>query len=212
MSEAQVGLLVNTDRLKNRGLTLPTTWAQLADPKYKEEISASNPNVSGTAYTMVSGILQMMGEPAGWQYLDKLYANISFLEQTGSGPANKVIQGEYAIGIVPDPHSSIISNPNAPLQSIFPTDGVLAWPSPVAIVSVAKHHANAMIFVDWCLSPEGQQVLMQASPRVPTTDVKPITGVPNLSELNLIPYDVLGWGAARTQYLALFNERYPQFK
>jgi iron(III) transport system substrate-binding protein len=212
LSLVTVGLLINTDRLKARGLTLPTTWAELANPQYKGEITASNPNTSGTAYTTVSGILQAMGEEAGWQFLDKLYDNISFLEQTGSGPANKVIQGEYAIGIVPDPHNSPINNPNAPLQSIFPTDGVLAWPSPVAIVSGAKHPANAMIFVDWCLSPEGQKVLMQASPRVPTTDVEPITGVPNLSELNLVPYDVLGWGAVRTKYLGLFNARYPQFQ
>jgi len=212
LSLVVVGLLTNTTRLTGRSLTKPTTWAQLAVVKYKGEISASNPNISGTAYTMVSGILQMLGDAAGWQYLDKLYANISFLEQSGSAPGNKVVLGEYAIGIVPDPHSSIISNPNAPLQSVFPSDGVLAWPSPVAIVSGAKHPANAMIFVDWCLSPEGQQVLMQASPRVPTTDVKPLAGVPNLSDLNLIAYDVLGWGAKRTDVLALFNARYPQYK
>ena len=130
LSLVTVGLLINTGRLESRGLPLPSTWAQLADPVYKGEISASNPNTSGTAYTTVSGILQMMGETAGWEYLDKLYDNISFLEQSGSGPANKVIQGEYAIGIVPDPHNSIINNPDAHLQAIFPSDGVLAWPSP----------------------------------------------------------------------------------
>ena len=166
----------------------------------------------GTAYTMISGILQIMGETAGWEYMDKLYANIPYVEQSGSAPANDVLQGEFAIGIVPDPHISIISNPSAPLKSVFPSDGVLTWPSPVAIVSGAKHPANAMIFVDWCLSPEGQQVLMQASPRVPTTDVTPIAGVPQLSDLNVIAYDVLGWGAKRTDVLAQWNERYPKYQ
>jgi iron(III) transport system substrate-binding protein len=207
-----VGLLVNKDRLNAEGLEIPDTWADLADPQYKGELMASNPNKSGTAYTTVSGILQSLGEEKGWAFLDEMYENIPYLEQSGSAPATKAIQGEFAIGIVPDPHNSIISNPNANLAAVFPSDGVLAWPSPVAIVTGAKHPGNARKFVDWCLSERGQQVLMEASPRVPTTDVKPLEGVPSLSDLNLIPYDVLKWGNERSRILDEFNTRYPQYQ
>lgn len=207
-----VGLVVNETRLADKKLTMPTSWSDLADASYKGEISASNPNTGGTAYTTVSGILQIMGEEKGWQFLDKMYSNISYLEKTGSGPSTKVLQGEYAIGIAPDPQSNKLSNPHAPLATVFPKDGVLAWPSPVAIVSGAKHPNNAKIFVDWCLSPEGQEVLMQASPRVPTTDTPTIEGVPNLKELNLVSYDLVKWGNERTRILAEFNRRYPQYQ
>ena len=125
-----VGFLVNNERLADKGLPLPEAWTDLADPIYADEISASNPNTSGTAYTTVSGILQVMGEEAGWEFLDQMYANIPFLEKSGSGPAQKALAGEYAIGLVPDPHNSPLNNPDAPLTSIFPSDGVLAWPSP----------------------------------------------------------------------------------
>ena len=207
-----VGLLVNKDRLNAEGLDMPDTWADLADPQYKGELMASDPNKSGTAYTTVSGIIQSLGEEDGWNFLDKMYANISYLEQSGSAPATKAIQGEFAIGIVPDPHNSIISNPNANLAAVFPSDGVLAWPSPVAIVTGAKHPGNAKKFVDWCLSERGQQVLMEASPRVPTTNVQPLEGVPSLSDLNLISYDVLKWGNERSRVLEEFNKRYPQYQ
>lgn len=206
-----VGLLVNNDRLNDKGLPMPESWKDLADPVYKDELMASNPNTSGTAYTTVSGILQIMGEEQGWKFLDKMYANIPYLEKSGSGPAKKALAGEYAIGIVPDPHISLIENPDAPLTSVFPTDGVLAWPSPVAIIEGAKHPNNAKIFVDWCLSSEGQKVLMEASPRVPTTDVDTIKGVPKVSELNLIAYDHLKWGAERERIVEQFSDRYPQF-
>lgn len=206
-----VGLLVNNGRLNDKGLPMPEKWDDLADPVYNDELMASNPNTSGTAYTTVSGILQIMGEDQGWEFLDKMYANIPYLEKSGSGPAKKALAGEYAIGIVPDPHITLIDNPDAPLTSVFPTDGVLAWPSPVAIIQGAKHPNNAKIFVDWCLSPEGQKVLMQASPRVPTTDVDTIKGVPKVSELNLIAYDHLKWGAERERIVEQFNDRYPQF-
>ena len=207
-----VGFLVNDTRLASRGLDMPDAWADLADPQYKDEIMASNPNASGTAYTTVSGLLQALGEDAGWAFLDKMYANIPYLEQSGSTPATKAIQGEFAIGIVPDPHNSIISNPNASLTSVFPSDGVLAWPSPVAIVTGAKHLGNAQKFVDWCLSERGQTVLMEASPRVPVTDVEPLDQVPSLTDLNLVPYDIIKWGTERERVLEEFNTRYPQYQ
>jgi len=207
-----VGFLVNNDRLDDKGLAMPETWVDLADSAYNGELMASNPNTSGTAYTTVSGILQVMGEEEGWEFLDEMYANIPFLEKTGSAPANKALAGEYAVGIVPDPHDRVIRNPDAPLTPVFPADGVLAWPSPVAIISGARHLDNAKIFVDWCLSPEGQNVLMQASPRAPTTDVETIEGVPSLSQLNLVAYDHLKWGAERERVIEEFNTRYPQYQ
>ena len=207
-----VGLLVNDDRLADKGLPMPEKWADLSDPVYKDELMASNPNTSGTAYTTVSGILQVLGEEEGWDFLDKMYENIPFLEKSGSAPAQKALTGEYAIGIVPDPHNSPIMNPDAPLTSVFPQDGVLAWPSPVAIIEGAKHVNNAKIFVDWCLSPEGQQVLMQASPRVPTTNIDTIAGVPRVSDLNLVAYDHVKWGAERERVVEEFNNRYPQYQ
>ena len=212
LSLVVVGFLVNDERLKNRGLPLPRSWADLADPVYRDELSASNPNTSGTAYTTVSGILQVMGEEKGWPFLDRMYRNIPFLEKSGSGPAQKALAGEFAVGIVPDPHNLPLQNPDAPLTPVFPTDGVLAWPSPVAVIEGARHPQNARRFVDWCLSPEGQKVLMQASPRVPTTDVETLPGVPRLTDLKLVAYDHLKWGAAREAVVAEFNRRYPQFQ
>jgi iron(III) transport system substrate-binding protein len=207
-----VGLLINDDRLKGKGLAPPNSWDDLADPAYRGELMASNPSTSGTAYTTVSGLLQIKGEAEGWMFLDRMYANIPHLEKSGSGPARKALAGEYAIGIVPDPHNMPLRNPGAPLTPVFPGDGVLAWPSPVAIVAGAKHPNNARIFVDWCLSPEGQKVLMEASPRVPTNDVETIPGVPKLSDLNLVAYDHLKWGAERERVVKEFIRRYPQYQ
>ncbi len=206
-----VGFVANNTRLSSKGLSVPQTWADLAAAGFKGEISSSDPKTSGTAYTTISGLLQILGEEEGWKFMDKLFGNISFLEKSGSAPPAKALQGEFAVGIAPDPHITKINNPSAPITVVFPSDGVLAWPSPVAIVSGAKHPNNARIFVDWCLSAQGQAVLMQASPRVPTTDISTIAGVPNLSELNLVAYDLVKWGNERTRVLAEFARRYPQF-
>jgi iron(III) transport system substrate-binding protein len=62
LSFVVVGLLVNEDRLKAKNLPLPSDWQSLTDPVYKDELLASNPNTSGTAYTTISGLLQIKGE------------------------------------------------------------------------------------------------------------------------------------------------------
>jgi iron(III) transport system substrate-binding protein len=207
-----VGFLANKDRLAGKGLKVPMTWDELASPDYRDEVSASNLNTSGTAYTTVSGILQIKGEKAGWPFLEKLYANIPFLTKSGSAPGKMALSGEFGVGIAPDPHILAGKNPDAPLAVVYPSDGVLAWPSPVSIIANAKHPENAKKFVNWCLSPEGQKVLMQASPRVPTTDVEPLPGVPRLSDLNLVAYDILRWGNERERVVAEFNTRFPKYQ
>jgi len=61
-----VGFNVNTNRLDDKKLLIPASWADLTDAQYNDEVLASNPNTSGTAYTTVSGLLQIMGEEKGW--------------------------------------------------------------------------------------------------------------------------------------------------
>lgn len=208
MSLSMAAVLVNNTRLENLGLPMPESWEDLTDPVYAGELLASNPNISGTAYTQVSAMLQMKGEEAGWAFLDELYANIPYLEQRGGGPRTKALDGEYAVGICPEPQQAIITNPEVDLTAVFPSDGVPAWPTPIAIIEGAPHSNNAKILVDWVLSDAGQRVLMQAVPRVPCTDVTTIEGVPQLSDLNMIAYDFITWGAERERVLEEFNSRY----
>jgi iron(III) transport system substrate-binding protein len=211
VSLSTVGFLINKTRLSQKKLPMPRTWTDLLNPAYKNELIASNPNISGTAYTQISGTIQMMGEAEGWKFMDKLYANVPYLEKTGGAPRTKTTAGEFAVAICPDPHGAVIADPNAPLSVVFPADGVLAWPTPVSLVKGAKHPNNARIFIDWVLSDAGQKILMNAIPRIPTTDVKPIAGVPKVKELKMISYDFVKWGKERERILKEFNSRYSQY-
>ncbi|WP_423792734.1 ABC transporter substrate-binding protein [Methanocaldococcus indicus] len=208
VSIVTVGLLVNEKRLKEKGLPEPKTWDDLIKPIYKGEIIASNPTTSGTAYFTVCGILQMKGEKDGWAYLDKLYENTPFLTKRGSTPGRLVMSGEFAIGICPDPHIAVMKNKDLPIKAIY-LDKVIWWPSPVAIVKNCKHPEAAKKFVDWVLSKRGQEVLMEADPRVPVrSDIKPVEGVPNPKELDFINMDFIYWSKKRDEILKEWEERY----
>ncbi|WP_390893643.1 ABC transporter substrate-binding protein [Methanococcus aeolicus] len=208
VSLVTIGVLENTQLIKDKNLPEPKTWDDLIKPEYKGELIASNPTISGTAYFTICGILQMKGKDEGWIYLDKFYGNTPFLTKRGSGPSKKVISGEYAYGVAPDPHSKKIKNPDLPIKAIY-LDKVVWWPSPVAIIKDSKHPNNAKTFVDWALSERGQKILMSASPRVPVrSDIKTLEGVPNPSELDFIDMDFVYWGEHRDEVLNEWKNRY----
>jgi iron(III) transport system substrate-binding protein len=208
VSIVTIGILENTKLLKEYNLSEPKTWDDLIKPEYKGHIIASNPTISGTAYFTICGILQMKGEKNGWNYLDKFYENTPFLTKRGSGPINEVLSGEYTLGVSPDPHIAQMKNPDAPIKSVY-LNKVIWWPSPVAIVKNCKHPNNAKKFVDWVLSKRGQEVLMNASPRVPVReDIKTIKGVPNPKELDFINMDFVYWGEHRDEVLNEWKSRY----
>lgn len=94
-----VGVIVNTERLKEKALPIPESYADLLSPEYKNEIIMPNPKASGTGYSFVKAILNLYGEEEGWEYFDKLDRNIKMYTSSGSGPINNLVLGENAIGI-----------------------------------------------------------------------------------------------------------------
>ena len=68
-----------------KNLPKPESWADLTKPAYKGQIVMPHPASSGTGYLDVSAWLQMMGEKKGWDYMDKLHANMA--QYVHSGPS-----------------------------------------------------------------------------------------------------------------------------
>src|SRR3982751_6729466 len=57
-----LGFGYNTELLAKKKLAVPKTWGDLLKPEYKGDIQVANPASSGTAYTMIATLVQMMGE------------------------------------------------------------------------------------------------------------------------------------------------------
>jgi len=64
---------------------LPKTWNDLLKPEYKGEIQSANPASSGTAYTMIATLVQLMGEDQAFEYL-KNYTKHQHLHPLRHGP------------------------------------------------------------------------------------------------------------------------------
>ena len=82
-----IGFGWNEELLKKKKLPAPKCWADLVDPKYKGEIETSHPASSGTAYTILAGLVQLMGEEKAFDYLKKLHRNVTSYTRSGQAQA-----------------------------------------------------------------------------------------------------------------------------
>ena len=164
----------NADKLKAEDA--PKNWTDLADPKWKGKIAMPNPMLSGTAYVAVGAL----ADRYGWEYFDKLKANGLRVEEGNSAIQNKLLTGEYAAAMILEENILKLANTKKePLKVIYPKDGVVQVPSPIAIFNTTKNPEGAKALVDWWLSKEGQQAVVKGWMHSVRGDVKePIGSVP----------------------------------
>ena len=167
----------NADKLKAEDA--PKNWTDLADPKWKGKIAMPNPMLSGTAYVAVGAL----ADKYGWEYFDKLKANGLRVEEGNSAIQNKLLTGEYAAAMILEENILKLANTKKePLKVIYPKDGVVQVPSPIAIFNTTKNPEGAKALVDWWLSKEGQQAVVKGWMHSVRGDVKePIGSVPTKS-------------------------------
>ena len=95
----ETAFLVNTQVCEEAGVPIPKSFEDLLDPCYEGMIVMPDPTSSGTGMLTVNGILQIMGEEKGWEYMEALNKNIANYTTSGSKPAKMAAAGECGIGI-----------------------------------------------------------------------------------------------------------------
>ena len=202
-----LGFAYNTELLAKKKLAPPKTWADLIKPEYKGEIQMANPTSSGTAYTAIATLVQLMGPDKAWDYLGKLHKNISTYQRSGLGPLKAAARGEAAIAIcfvhdVPGERQQ-----GFPLESVTPADGTGAELASISIVKGAKNLENAKKFYDWTLSPQAQQFGYAAKVyTIPSNPATPLDAkAPDLKKIKLIDYDYAKYGSAAERRRLIVN-------
>lgn len=154
----------------------PKNWTDLLDPKYKGKIAMPNPMLSGTAYVAAGAL----ADKYGWEYFDKLKANGMRVEEGNSAIQTKLETGEYVAAMILEENIlKLRDKKKSPLQVVYPKDGVVQVPSPIAIFKNTKNPEGAKAIVDWWLGKEGQQAVVQGYMHSVRADVKePVGSVP----------------------------------
>ena len=196
-----LGFGYNTDDMKSRKLTAPACWADLVKPEFKGEVQMADPNSSGTAWTMLATIIQLMGEDQGFAYLKKLNANINEYTKAGAAPALATGQGETLIGISFQHDLIDVAKHNKPVTVVSPCEGTGYEIGSMSLIKGAKHLDEARKFYDWALTPEAQALGAQnGSYQIPSNTATPVPPeAPDLSKIKLINYDFGTYGSSATR-------------
>nr|WP_211252313.1 putative 2-aminoethylphosphonate ABC transporter substrate-binding protein [Marinobacterium jannaschii] len=123
----------NTVEAKKHNLSKPASWQDLTKPEYKGHIIMPNPNSSGTGFLDVSSWLQIYGEDKGWSFMDGLHNNIARYTHSGSKPCKLAASGETAIGVSFAFRGAKLKTKGAPLDLVFPSEG-LGWDMEAAAI------------------------------------------------------------------------------
>ena len=170
------GFTINTAYLGRTGLPEPSTWADLASPTYavtlpQPSVGTADATKSTSNTRMFTIILQIYSWQEGWDVLVRMGANSNIYDQS-ENVRDAVINGVIGVGTTIDfyGYTAQLENPEL-CRYIFPEDGTIVNADPIALLTTAQYPEEAMGFIEWVLSPEGQKVWLD--PKINRLPVNP---------------------------------------
>jgi len=137
----------------------PAGWQDLTKPEAKGLVTMPSPLTSGAALIHAQTLTNIDG--LGWDYYKALAANGATAAGGNGGVLKAVATGEKAYGMLVDFMAIREKAKGAPVEFVFPAEGVSAVTEPVGILKTAKNVDAAKKFVDFLLSEEGQKTAVK---------------------------------------------------
>jgi len=193
-----LGFVYNVELLGKRKIQPPKCWTDLLRPEFKDEIQMANPNASGTAYTALATLVQILGEQGAFDYLKKLNDNVNQYTKSGSAPAAAAARSETLVGIV-FMHDGINQKINGfPVDVAAPCEGTGYEIGSVSIIKGTKNPDAAKAFYEFALSPEGQATGAETKQfQMPSNRKAAIPPeAPKLEAIRMIDYNFQKYGTA----------------
>ncbi len=187
----------------------PRAWADLGSERLRGSVAYADPSVSGSAYTILRTLLLAGGGgEAGWS---RVAAFARILEGNVLPESSQVFRGvasgEYLAGLTYETAVTDAGRSGSDVRVVYPADGTSAIPDCVALVRGAPHPEAARAFVDFVLGPDVAAVVaVRFGRRSARADAPAPEGLPPLSSLRILPYDVERSAAERAGTLARFRD------
>ena len=179
----------------------PASWADLLDPKWKGKIAFTDPVNSGSAYSVVTMLVDLFGGgDAGWAKVRQLLANTKVLNRS-SLVFQGVGNGEYPLGISLEYAGYVWVAGGAPVKTIYPSDGTIVQMEGIAIIKGGPNADAAKAFVDYINRKDVREMIIKGTFRRPARqdlDLSKLPGsMPGLGSVKLLPYNEQAWTAVR---------------
>lgn len=168
---AGYGIMFNTRYLRANKLTPPKEWTDLLGPQWFGHVAMTSPSRSGTMHLTVETILQGEGWDKGWTQILQMAGNSAQITERSFGVPDGINNGQFGAGPVIDFFGLAGRYSGFPVEFVYPQMTSIV-PANIALLAGGKNSAGAKRFVQFTLSQEGQEVLLD----------------PKISRLPVLPY------------------------
>jgi len=163
----------------------PTSWKDLTKAEAKGLVTMPSPLTSGAALIHAQTLAGVDG--LGWDFYKDLAANGATAAGGNGAVLKSVASGEKAFGMIVDYMPIREKAKGAPVEFVFPTEGVSAVTEPVGILASSKNADAAKKFVDYVLSEKGQEGFLKLGYIPARNGMKLPEGFPARESITLLP-------------------------
>jgi len=206
-----IGFASNTEFLKRVGAQAPTSWEDLLKPVFKGQVAIAFPYTSGTSYTVLATLVQLMGENKAFEYWKKLHANVHHYDKSGSAPVTQAGLGEVGVA-VSFSHDILTtgSEQGNPITMTFPKEGTGYEIGGISILKGGPEPELAKKFTDWALSVRAQNLMKQWY-RIPLNPKAEVAkGAVRAEQVKLINFDAVKAGEDRDRLIKRWRQEIGQ--
>lgn len=176
-------ILVAYDTRRVQESAAPTSWKDLADPKFKGRVVLLDAT-SGGQQSHWYALKQYLGNDFWKSVADNGAVAVSGVNRA----MDSVLTGEFDIAGHAYGYTinSYLKN-GAPIKQVLPKEGIPIMISPIAILKGGPNPNASRLFIDWLLSKEGQadvvNIMNDYSPRA---DAPSPRGLPPFKDLKVL--------------------------
>lgn len=159
------GIVYNRPLLRQFGISDPTRWEDLCDPRLRGWVALADPRQSGSVATLYDSILNNYGWERGWRTLRELCANARSFSNSSPKVPLDVSQGEAAMGVAISHYGRfqaqmVMEEGETPETSrvgyVDPPGVVYVDADPVSLMRGGANPVVARRFIEFCLTDAGQ--------------------------------------------------------
>ena len=159
--------VVGFNTSKVRQAELPKTYQGFLDPKWKGRLG-----IEATDVEWMATLFKIMGEQAGMAFFKQLAQQAPDMRKGHVLLAQLIASGEIPVGLTAySANIESFKRRGAPVAWV-PVEPVVARPQGLAVARDAPHPNAALLFVDYVLSREGQELLLSLGRTPINTKVK----------------------------------------
>jgi ABC-type Fe3+ transport system substrate-binding protein len=175
------GIIFNKDLYAQAGMTTPTSFKDLTDPRLMGLVALADPRQSGSITTTFESIQNAYGWDEGWRILREMAANTRYFTSAATKPPLDIAAGEAMAGLAIDfygrTQAQAVTPPGEPASAsrvgyVDPVGAVYIDADPISILRGGPSFELARRFVEFCMTEQAQS-LWQFPANPPQTGAEP---------------------------------------